>query len=353
MTRNVLVTGAGGFIGGHLVGRLLADGDAVTAVDVKPRVEWHQAHLGALCFDRLDCAGRDQLGIVNSASGPYDEVYHLAADMGGIGFIEGNKLRCMLSVLITVNVLRSAVEYGWERVFYASSACVYPAHLQREADVAALREHDAYPADPEDGYGWEKLFGERLARHFGEETGVETRVARYHNVYGPYGTWDGGREKSPAAICRKVAELVLRAERGESRLEDDGPDNWITVWGDGKQTRSFTYVTDAVEGTLRLMRSDVREPLNVGSSELVTIDQLVDVVALTAGVDVEKRYLPDAPKGVRGRNSDNALIRRHLDWEPTTSLASGIASTYAWVADQVRRRSEALVTATPGKEVTA
>lgn len=328
MSRRTAVLGAGGFIGGHLVNRLLADGDSVVAVDVKPRERWEQVHLDGITLDRCDVSELDQLHLVNSLGGPFDEVYNLACDMGGIGFIERFKARCMLSVLITTNVLRAAFAHGWGRVFYASSACVYPARLQRETDVAALREQDAYPADPEDGYGWEKLFGERLHRHFTEDYGVETRVARYHNVYGPCGTWTGGREKVPAATCRKVAEAALS---GEPR---------ITIWGDGEQTRSFTYVDDAVEGTLRLTRSDVREPVNVGSSELVTINQLVSLVEEVAGVTLEREYDLAAPTGVRGRNSDNALVRKHLDWEPLTPLAAGIVPTYRWVHERVRQACE-------------
>lgn len=332
------MTGAGGFIGGHLVRRLVEEGDDVVAVDLKPRSHWHQRPVGALTLDQLDCAKLDQLSIVNSAGGPYDEVYNLAADMGGIGFIERFKTLCMLSSLITTNVLCAAVEHGWRRVFYASSACVYPAHLQRESAVAALREQDAYPADPEDGYGWEKLFGERMHRHFGEESTIETRVARYHNVYGPFGAWNDGREKAPAALARKVAVAALGGSRS------------VEIWGDGEQTRSFTYVDDAVEGTLRVMRSDVREPLNVGSSELVTVNQLVTLLEELAGVTVDREYDHDAPKGVRGRNSDNALVRKHLDWEPTTSLRDGLAPTYAWVRSQVEQRLASTVTGDAGAD---
>ncbi len=306
--------------------RLVDEGHDVVGADVKHRDEWHQVHVGSLTLDRLDCAEPDQLFLLNSVGGPYDEVYNLAADMGGIGFIERNRARCSLSVLITVNVLRAALTHGWGRVFYASSACVYPAHLQRESAVAALREQDAYPADPEDGYGWEKLFGERLHRHFSEDYGLETRVARYHNVYGTHGTWSGGREKAPAALSRKIAVAAL------------GGDRVIKIWGDGQQTRSFTHVDDAVEGTLRIMRSDVREPLNVGSSELVTIDHVITVLEEIAGVSVQREYEHDAPKGVRGRNSDNALIRKHLDWEPAVALADGLRPTYAWVHSQVAGR---------------
>lgn len=322
----VLVIGAGGFIGGHLVKRLLDEGSSVVAVDAKPRREWHQQHLNATTLDSLDAGDVNQLFLAHDLNSGYDEVYNLAADMGGIGFIETNKARCMLSVLITTSVLRAAKIRGWGRVFYSSSACVYPAHLQRESDIAALREQDAYPADPEDGYGWEKLFGERMHRHFTEDFGVETRVARYHNVYGPHGTWHGGREKAPAALSRKVAEAIMFGA-GE-----------IHIWGDGQQTRSFMYVDDCVEGTIRLMRSDVREPINLGSSELVTVNQVVDVLEYHTGVKLKRIYDHDAPKGVRGRNSDNTLVKRHLDWEPSTLLAEGLPPTYDWVAEQVNAK---------------
>lgn len=317
-----LVIGAGGFIGGHLVKRLIDEGASVVGVDMKPRNEWHQRHINALTFDRMNAADLDQLRLVNSMNGPFDEVYNLAADMGGIGFIETNKAQCMLSVLITTNVLCAASALCWGRVFYSSSACVYPAHLQRESDIAALREQDAYPADPEDGYGWEKLFGERMHRHFTEDYAVETRVARYHNVYGTHGTWRGGREKAPAALSRKVYEAIT------------GGTNEIHIWGDGQQTRSFMHVADAVDGTLRLMRSDVREPLNVGSSELVTVNDVVTLLEDHVGIKLNRVYDLDAPKGVRGRNSDNTLIKKYLEWEPTITLAEGLPETYEWIATQ-------------------
>lgn len=324
---DVIVFGAGGFIGGHLVNRLVADGAEVVGVDVKPRYEWHQQNPAALTLDRLDASQDHQLDLVASAAGSVLEVYNLAADMGGIGFIELHKARCMLSSLITTNVLKAAHRHRWPRVFYSSSACVYPIHLQGDPDVTALRERDAYPAQPEDGYGWEKLFGERMHRHFSEDMGVETRVARYHNVYGSHGDWIGGREKAPAALSRKVAEAVVSG------------DHSISVWGDGEQTRSFTYVDDAVDGTIRVMRSDVREPLNVGSSELVTVNQVITLLESFAGVELRRRYDLAAPQGVRGRNSDNTLVKRYLTWEPTTPLDVGLKKTYEWIADQVARRN--------------
>ena len=315
----VIVTGAGGFIGGHLARALVEDGVEVRAVDIKPLEEWHQISAQAenLVLDlRLatDC---------DEACAGATTVYNLAADMGGMGFIEANRARCMLSVLINTHLLRAAAEAGVQRYFFSSSACVYPAYRQRTPDLAPLKESDAYPADPEDGYGWEKLFSERMCRHFTEDFGLETRVARYHNVYGPQGTWTGGREKAPAAICRKVAEAEVSGSHG------------IEVWGDGGQTRSFMYIDDCIEGTRRVIASDLDEPINVGSSEMVTINELIDIVEEIAGVKVTRRYEPDAPKGVRGRNSDNTMIRERLDWEPSIPLREGLEHTYRWVYDQV------------------
>jgi nucleoside-diphosphate-sugar epimerase len=247
------------------------------------------------------------------------QVYNLAADMGGMGFIENNKALCMLSVLINTHLLMAARNAGADRYFYASSACVYNADKQRDYDVTALREEDAYPAMPEDGYGWEKLFSERMCRHFREDFGLTTRVARFHNVYGPHGTWDGGREKAPAAICRKVIHAI---ESGNHAID---------IWGNGQQTRSFMFVDDCIYGIKRIMDSDIIDPINLGSSELVTINQLVDIAERIGGVKLERRYQLDAPKGVNGRNSDNTKIRESLGWEPATRLRDGIAETYAWI----------------------
>ena len=238
-------------------------------------------------------------------------VYNLACDMGGMGFIEANKAVCMVSVLINTHLLMAGKDEGVERHFFSSSACIYNVDLQQDAAVTALREEDAYPAMPEDGYGWEKLFSERMCRNFHDDFGIETRVARYHNVYGPHGTYDGGREKAPAAICRKVAAAKLA---GHDEIE---------IWGDGEQTRSFMYIDDCLYGTTRIMESDILDPINLGSSELVTINQLVDIVEEIAGVRLKRRYDLDAPKGVRGRNSDNTRIREHLGWEPSIPLATG------------------------------
>jgi GDP-D-mannose 3',5'-epimerase len=314
-----IIAGGGGFIGGHLAGSLLEAGHAVRCVDVKPVEDWYRAHPDAenITLDlRLldDC----RTSVADAAA-----VYNLAADMGGMGFIEANKALCMLSVLINTHMLNAAADAGVDRFFFSSSACVYAEGKQLSADVIALKEEDAYPAMPEDGYGWEKLFSERMCRHFREDFGLETRVARYHNVYGPSGTWRGGREKAPAAISRKVAEAKLS---GHHEIE---------IWGDGEQTRSFTFIDDCVDGTQRLMESDVHEPINIGSSELVTINQLVDIVEDIAGIELKRSYKLDAPKGVRGRNSDNALIRERLGWEPSVSLREGMEATYAWVYDQV------------------
>jgi GDP-D-mannose 3', 5'-epimerase len=320
MSDTILVTGAGGFIGGHLVADLLANGHTdVRAVDKKPLEDWYQVHSAAENVVR-DLQLLDACHEVVDGAG---DVYNLAADMGGMGFIENNKALCMLSVLINTHLLEAARHAGIGRFFYASSACVYAADKQLEADVPALKEDDAYPAMPEDGYGWEKLFSERMCRHFREDFGIYTRVARYHNVYGPDGTWTGGREKAPAAICRKVAEAKLS---GNHEIE---------VWGDGEQTRSFMYIDDCVYGSKAIMDSDILEPINLGSSEMVTINQLIDIVERIAGIEVERNYDLSAPKGVRGRNSDNTMIQERLGWEPSITLEEGLEKTYRWIYDQV------------------
>jgi GDP-D-mannose 3', 5'-epimerase len=316
----VVVTGAGGFIGGHLIGDLRQQGvRRLRAVDIKPLDEWYQR------FDDVENLSLDlsEKAACERACDGATEVYNLAADMGGMGFIELNKALCMLTVLINTHMLMAARQAGVQRFFYSSSACVYAAEKQTTAAVTPLREPDAYPAMPEDGYGWEKLFSERMCRHFTEDFGVETRVARYHNVYGPYGTYDGGREKAPAAVCRKVIQAQLSGS------------NEIEIWGDGEQTRSFTYIDDCLAGTQRLMHSDVREPLNIGSDQLVTINQLVDIVERIAGVTLRRRYKLDAPKGVRGRNSDNDLIQQRLGWAPSIRLEDGMQKTYDWIHQQM------------------
>ncbi len=316
---HVLVTGGGGFIGGHLVAALRDEGRSVVAVDRKPLHEWYQVLPGVESIQ----ADLSQADACRKAVRGVATIYNLAADMGGMGFIETHKAECMLSVLINTNMLVAAREAHVRRFFFSSSACVYAADKQTNAEVVALKETDAYPAMPEDGYGWEKLFSERMCRHFSEDYGIVTRVARYHNVYGPNGTFDGGREKAPAAICRKVIEAKLSGDHG------------IDIWGDGHQTRSFMYIDDCVEGTRRLMDSDVTMPVNLGSSELVSINQLVDIVEDIAGLRLRRHYLLDAPKGVRGRNSDNTLIQEMLGWEPSISLREGLEATYRWIHDQV------------------
>ena len=318
--KRVLVAGGGGFIGGHLVGELLRRGFAdVRSVDIKPLGRWYQQHDGV---DNVSLDLRDK-GAAYKAVDGVGYVFNLAADMGGMGFIETHKADCMLSVQINTNLLLAARDHGVGRYLFGSSACVYAAEHQTDPDVTALREADAYPAMPEDGYGWEKLFSERMCRHFMEDYGLSVRVPRFHNVYGPCGTYAGGREKAPAAACRKVVEAQL-----------DGT-NEVEIWGDGLQTRSFTYIEDTVDGMLRLMHSDFSDPINLGSSQLVTVNRLYDIVEEVAGTKLKRRYNLDAPQGVRGRNSDNTLILEQLGWEPSISLEDGLAKTYAWIREQM------------------
>lgn len=319
----VLVTGAGGFIGGHLVADLLKQGKDVRAVDVKPQDEWYQVHADAENVV-ADCA---DMGDAHKMAVGTDEIYNLAADMGGMGFIENNKAECMLSVLTSTNVLVAARDAGTQRYFYSSSACVYAGDKQTDPDVTALKESDAYPADPEDGYGWEKLFSERMARHFREDFGIETRIARYHNVYGPEGTFEGGREKAPAALSRKIAEAKLSGN------------HTIDVWGDGEQSRSFMYIDDCVRGTQEILAGDNVEPVNLGSSELVTINQMIGILEDIAGITVTKEHDLTAPQGVRGRNSDNTMFHEIYGWEPSISLRDGLEKTYAWIYDQISARA--------------
>jgi GDP-D-mannose 3',5'-epimerase len=321
--RLIVVTGAGGFIGGNLVAELLRRGcKRIRAVDIKPFEEWYQ------CFSetenlKLDLNLKEDCEV--AVRGAY-EVYNLAANMGGMGFIEHNKALCMLSVLINTHMLQAALKYGVERYFYSSSACVYNADKQRTFEAPSLREADAYPAMAEDGYGWEKLFSERMCRHFCEDYGLKTRIARFHNVYGPWGTWYGGREKAPAAICRKVIEAKLK---GKHEIE---------IWGSGDQTRSFMYIDDCLKGIDLIMNSNILEPVNLGSSEAVTINQLVDLVEDIAGIKLKRNYDLAAPKGVNGRNSDNTLIQGYLHWEPNTPLRVGLEETYRWIYDQYLAR---------------
>ena len=324
----VLVTGAGGFIGGHLVAEFRKLGyQRIRAVDIKPLDEWYQR------FDDAENLSLDLNLLENceTAARGADEIYNLAANMGGMGFIENNKALCMLSVLVNTHMLQAAQKHGCQKFFYSSSACVYNADKQTTFEAPSLKEEDAYPAQPEDGYGWEKLFSERMCRHFREDFGLYTRVARFHNVYGPWGTWFGGREKAPAAICRKVIEAKL------------GGTQEIEIWGFGDQTRSFMYADDCIKGVQLIMDSGILEPINLGSTEAVTINRLVDIVEDIAGVKLKRNYNLSAPKGVNGRNSENTLIKKYLNWEPDTPLRDGLEKTYAWIYDQylLREKGEA------------
>ncbi|HBL77075.1 MAG: NAD-dependent dehydratase [Bacteroidetes bacterium GWF2_42_66] len=320
--KRIVVAGAGGFIGGHLARKLKDMGHHVRAVDKKPLNQWYQVHEGV---DNLVLDLTSKENCYTALNG-FNEVFNLAADMGGMGFIENNKADCMLSVLINTHLLMAARDLGIARFFYASSACVYNGEKQTDPNNPGLKEADAYPALAEDGYGWEKLFSERMCRHFREDYGMTTRVARFHNVYGPFGTYDGGREKAPAAMCRKIID-------GELYGKDE-----INIWGDGHQTRSFMYIDDCVEGILKIMYSDIIEPINLGSSEMVSINQLVDIVEDIAGYKLKRTYDPNAPKGVRGRNSDNTLIQKYLGWEPTYPLAAGMKKTYDWIKGEMLKK---------------
>ena len=316
----VLVTGAGGFIGHHLTKYLIERGYYVRGVDIKePEYEPSDANE----FLLLDLAKADNC---LQATEGMDQVYGLAANMGGIGFIENNKAVIVRdNTLINLNSIEAARANGVKRYLYTSSACIYPGFKQKETDVTPLREEDAYPADAEDGYGWEKLYMERVCRHYTEDFGLDTRVVRFHNIFGPLGTYDGGREKSPAAICRKIA------------LAEDGDE--IEVWGDGEQTRSYCYIDDCVEGIYRLMNSDHREPINLGQDRMISINELVDIVANIAGKKIGKRYDLTKPQGVRGRNSDNTRLREVLQWEPSISLEDGLNVTYHWIAGELEKQN--------------
>jgi len=323
MKNGILVAGAGGFIGGHLVADLLRKGHKqIRAVDIKPFDEWYQRFPEVENL-QLDLQLKD--ACERSASG-IDQIYNLACNMGGMGFIENNRCLCMLSVLINTHLLMAAQKAGVKRYFYASSACVYAADKQTDPNITGLRESDAYPAMPEDGYGWEKLFSERLCRHFTEDFGLITRVPRFHNVYGPHGTYDGGREKAPAAVCRKVIAAKLA---GKHEIE---------IWGNGEQTRSFMYIDDCIHGIDLIMHSDkVTFPINLGSTEKVSINQLVDIVEDIAGIKLKRRYNLSAPKGVNGRNSENTLIKKTLGWEPCIPLRVGMEKTYNWILGEMTK----------------
>lgn len=326
----VVVTGAGGFIGSHLVARLKAEGYWVRGVDIK------EPEFGASAADEfllLDLRMRDQ---AQRAMRHVDHVYALAADMGGMGFISAHHAQIMHNnALINLHSLEAARDNDVSRYLFTSSACVYPEYLQEDAAVTPLREEDAYPAQPQDAYGWEKLFTERLCMHYRDEQNLDVRVVRFHNIFGPYGTWEGGREKAPAALCRKVAVAKLTS------------DPVVEIWGDGEQTRSFCYIDDCTEGLLRLMRSAHTDPLNLGQDRMVSINELTDLIADIAGVEVQKVHVP-GPQGVRGRNSDNTRLREVLGWEPEITLEEGLRRTYAWIEQQVaqsiatRGRTEAV-----------
>ncbi len=318
----ILVAGGGGFIGGHLVARLLSDGFQVRSVDFKPMDEWYQV------FDSAENVVGDlkHIDVCHKVCNGVSDIYNLAADMGGMGFIENNKALCMLSVLIDTHLLQAALAAKAERFFYASSACVYNADKQKSEDVVPLKEEDAYPAMPEDGYGWEKLFSERMCRHFREDFGLYTRVARFHNVYGPLGAWEGGRETAAAATCRKI---IHAKENGETEVE---------IWGDGKQTRSFMYIDDCVKGILAITDSNILEPINLGSDELTTIEGLYDMVEDIAGIKLKHNHNLTAPKGVNGRNSDNTKITEYLGWAPGIRLRDGMQKTYEWIYGEYMKK---------------
>ena len=323
MSKKILIGGGGGFIGGHLAKSLLGRGYEVRVVDVKPLDQWYQINEDAENI----VANLEEKEACFSATEGCDEVYNLACNMGGMGFIENNKALCMLSILINTHLLMAAKEHNVKKYLYSSSACVYAADKQTDTAVTALKEADAYPAMPEDGYGWEKLFSERMCKHFEEDFGMQVRVVRFHNVYGPDGTWRGGREKAPAALCRKIIE----AKKSDNLS--------IEVWGDGEQTRSFMYIDDCITGLDKLMESDFSDPINLGRSEMVSINELIDMISDIAGVKVERNHDLNAPQGVRGRNSDNSLILEKLGWEPEVDLKTGLATTYAWIEEQIEREA--------------
>ena len=315
--KKILVAGAGGFIGGHLVSHLLQQGYKVVCADIKPIEFWFQK------FDECENFSidlKEKENCIKVTEG-IDLVYNMACNMGGMGFIENNKAECMLSVLINTNLLLACQKNNVPKYFFSSSACVYNSSKQLKSFIPALKETDAYPADPEDGYGWEKLFSERMCRHFTEDFGIQTHVARYHNVYGPMGTYDGGREKAPAALCRKIIEAKINKKKS------------INIWGDGNQTRSFMYIDDCIEGTQKIVNSSIVDPINLGSEEQVSINQMIDIIEEIALTKLERKYLLDKPKGVQGRSSDNEKIIKELKWSPTIKLKLGLEKTYKWIYD--------------------
>ena len=321
--KNILIVGAGGFIGGHLVKKLLKDGNKIVACDIKPKEYWFQDFEEAKNFYSIDMK---DISNCRKVTKDIDYVFNMACNMGGMGFIENNKAECMQSVLINTNLLIACKEDNVKKYFFSSSACAYNKTKQQEVFIEGLKEEDAYPADPEDGYGWEKLFSERMCRHFMEDYGIEVRVARYHNIYGPFGTYDGGREKAPAALCRKVLNAKINN------------DNKIEVWGDGKQTRTFLYIDDCIEGTLRLFESDYSEPVNIGSDEQVSINQMIEIIEKISGIEkLEREYQLDKPKGVRGRSSNNELVKKVLNWSYKIKLKDGLKNTYDWISSETNK----------------
>jgi len=319
--KKVLIVGAGGFIGGHLVKKILENGNQVVAVDIKPKEYWFQDFDNAQNYYSTDIK---DISNCRKVVKEIDYIFNMACNMGGMGFIENNKAECMQSVLINTNLLIACNENKVQRYFFSSSACAYNKDKQQEVFVEGLKEEDAYPANPEDGYGWEKLFSERMCRHFQEDYGLEVRIARYHNIYGPYGTYDGGREKAPAALCRKIIEAKKNNK------------DTIDVWGDGEQTRTFLYVDECVEGTLRLFESDYSEPVNIGSDEQVSINQMIGIIEeISGGSKFKKNYQLDKPKGVRGRSSNNDLVKKVLNWSYQMSLKEGLTKTFRWIDEQI------------------
>ncbi len=322
MKKNILVTGAGGFIGGHISKELLARGYNVRCVDIKPFSEWYQIFDNCENF-QLDMSIKKNC--LEMCKGMND-VINMACNMGGMGFIENNKALCMLSVLVNTHMLIACKEMKVKKYFFSSSACTYNTDLQKNPEIKGLKESDAYPAMPEDGYGWEKLFSERMCRHFLEDYGLDVKVARYHNIYGPNGTYDGGREKAPAALCRKTIQCKIKNQ------------NTIDVWGDGNQTRSFLYIDDCVEATLKLFDSEFHGPINIGSEEQVSINEMLDKIEKISNIQLKRNYQLDKPKGVNGRNSDNTLIRKTLGWDSKISLYDGLKKTYSWIENEIKKK---------------
>ena len=322
--KTILVVGAGGFIGGHMVKRFIDNGNKVIASDIKPKEYWFQDFEKSNNYYATDM--KDMSNCMKVAKG-VDYVFNMACNMGGMGFIENNRAECMQSVLINTNLLIACKEHEIKKYFFSSSACAYNISKQQNTFIEGLKEEDAYPADPEDGYGWEKLFSERMCRHFMEDYGIEVRIARYHNIYGPYGTYDGGREKAPAALCRKIIDAKLNKK------------DKIDVWGDGEQTRTFLYIDDCLEGTLRLFESDYSKPVNIGSDEQVSINQMIDIIEDISGhKNLKKNYQLDKPKGVRGRSSNNDLIKKVLNWSYGIDLKNGLTRTYGWIESEMSKK---------------